>query len=235
MPQTRPFHQQVDELVARVVEMGAMSHRSVREGVDAFAALDAKAAKRVIEFNQDLNRIDVEIEAKALDLLALHQPMASDLRTIGATLKIITYLDRIGRYGYDIAKATLALEGKQHIKKLVGTRSRGEGADGTAVPSSIPLMTDKALHLLDMSIESFQTRNADVARKVQPADDEVDGLYDQIFRECLTYMIEEPRNITQCTQYILVARHIERVGDNAGKIAEKSIYMATGERRLPTS
>lgn len=218
MPQTRPFHHQVDELVARVVEMGHMSHRSVREGVDAFAALDIAAAKRVIAFNQELNRIDVEIEAKALDLLALHQPMASDLRTIGATLKIITYLDRIGRYGYDIAKATLALEGRQHIKKLVG----------------IPLMTDKALGLLDMSIEAFRTRNAEIARKVQPADDEVDGLYDQIFRECLTYMIEEPRNITQCTQYILVARHIERVGDNAGKIAEKSIYMATGERRLPT-
>ena len=217
MPHTRPFHAQVDELVARVVEMGKMSHRSVREGVDAFAALDVKAAKKVIEFNQELNRIDVEIEAKALDLLALHQPMASDLRTIGATLKIITYLDRIGRYGYDIAKATLALEGKQHIKKLVG----------------IPLMTEKALKLLDMSIESYRTRNAELARKVQPADDEVDGLYDQIFRECLTYMIEEPRNITQCTQYILVARHIERVGDNAGKIAEKSIYMATGERRLP--
>ena len=219
MPHTRPFHQQVDELVARVVEMGAMSRKSVREGVDAFAALDVPAARRVIAFNQEINRIDVEIEAKALDLLALHQPMASDLRTIGATLKIITYLDRIGRYGYDIAKATLALEGKQHIKKLVG----------------IPLMTDKALTLLDQAVESFRTRDAELARRVQPADDEVDGLYDQIFRECLTYMIEEPRNITQCTQYILVARHIERVGDNAGKIAEKSIYMATGQRRLPTA
>ncbi|HVM45834.1 MAG TPA: phosphate signaling complex protein PhoU [Candidatus Thermoplasmatota archaeon] len=217
MPHTRPFHQQVEDLVARVVEMGQMSRRSVREGVDAFAALDVEAAQRVVAFNQEINRIDVEIEAKALDLLALHQPMASDLRTIGAALKIITYLDRIGRYGYDIALATLALEGRSHIRKLVG----------------IPLMTDKALHLLDTSLEAFRTRNATLARGVQPADDEVDGLYEQILRECVTYMIEEPRHITQCTQYILVARHIERVGDNAGKIAEKSIYMATGERRLP--
>ncbi len=93
-------------------------------------------------------------------------------------------------------------------------------------------MRDKALALLDQSIEAFRARDAAKARAVQPADDEVDALYDQIFRECLTYMIEEPRNITQCTQYILVARHLERVGDNAGKIAEKTIYMATGERRL---
>ncbi|HET6403676.1 MAG TPA: phosphate signaling complex protein PhoU [Candidatus Thermoplasmatota archaeon] len=216
MPHTRPFHQQVEELVGRVVEMGKLSRRSVREGVDAFAALDVEAAQKVIELNQEINRIDVEIEAKALDLLALHQPMASDLRTIGASLKTITYLDRIGRYGYDIAKATLALEGKAHVRKLVG----------------IPLMTEKALALLDMSLESYRTRNAELARKVQPADDEVDGLYEQILRECVTYMIEEPRNITACTQYILVARHIERVGDNAGKIAEKSLYMCTGERRL---
>ena len=96
----------------------------------------------------------------------------------------------------------------------------------------IPIMRDKALHLLDESIDAFRSRDAQKARAVQPADDEVDGLYDQIFRECVTYMIEDPRTITQCTQYILVARHLERVGDNAGKIAEKTIYMATGERRM---
>jgi len=218
MPTTRPFHQNVGDLVSRVQDMGEMARRSVREGVDAFATLDTAAAERVIAYNQEINRIDVEIEAKALDLIALHQPMASDLRAIGASLKIITYLDRIGRYGYDIAKATLALEGKAHVKRVVG----------------IPLMTDKALQLLDNSLAAFGKKDAALARSVQPADDEVDALYDQIFRECLTYMIEEPRNITQCTQYILVARHIERVGDNAGKIAEKAIYMATGERRLDT-
>lgn len=216
MPHTRPFHQNVTDLVGRVQQMGTMARRSVREGVDAFAAMDVEAAERVIAFNQEINRIDVEIESRALDLIALHQPMASDLRAIGASLKIITYLDRIGRYGYDIAKATVALEGKGHVKRLVG----------------IPLMTDKALTLLDHALESFAKKDAALARTVQPADDDVDALYDQIFRECVTYMIEDPRSITQCTQYILVARHIERVGDNAGKIAEKSIYMATGERRL---
>ena len=215
MPQ-RQFHRDIEDLLASVVRMGALSRRSVQQGVDAFAALDVEAARRVIAYNQEINRVDVEIEARALDLIALHQPLASDLRAVGASLKCITYLDRIGRYGYDIAKATLELEGKAHVKRLVG----------------IPLMRDKALHLLDVALQAFQTRDAALARTVQPADDEVDGLYDQIFRECVTHMIEEPRNISVCTQYIMVARHLERVGDNAGKIAEKSIYMATGERRL---
>src|SRR5437870_4415557 len=150
--------------------MAGLSRRSVHDGVEAFATLDAQAAARVIASNQEINKADVAIEARALDLIALHQPMAKDLRTLGASLKIITYLDRIGRYGYDIAKAALALQGKEHVKRLVG----------------IPIMRDKALSLLDQSIDAFRTRDAGKARAVQPADDEVDGLYDQIFRECLT-------------------------------------------------
>lgn len=228
----RTFHKDIDDLTARVVEMAGLSRRSVHEGVDAFAALDIDAARRVIEFNQQINRLDVQIEAKTLDLIALHHPMAKDVRTLGASLKIITYLDRIGRYGYDVAKATLALEGKSHVRPIVGSRASGEGRDVTGA-SGIQVMRDKALGLLDRSITAFRERDATMARGVQADDDEVDGLYDQIFRACVTYMIEDPRNITQCTQYILVARHLERVGDNAGKIAEKTIYMVTGERRLP--
>src|SRR5690349_18359329 len=111
----RSFHKDVDDLVARVVQMAALSRRSVDEGVNAFAALDVEAARRVIAMNQEINKADVGIEARALDLIALHQPMAKDLRALGASLKVITYLDRIGRYGYDIAKAALALEGKPHV------------------------------------------------------------------------------------------------------------------------
>ena len=229
------FHQEVDELAASVVRMAALSRRSVHEAVEAFAALDAEAARRVIALNAEINRLDVEIEAKALDLLALNQPLAGDLRTIGACLKIITYLDRIGRYGYDVAKATLELEGKAHVRRLVGTRSASEGAADAAASASIPIMRDKALALLDDAIRAFRERDPALARRVQPADDEVDALNEQIFRECLTSMIEDPRHITLCARYILVSRHLERVGDNAGKIAEKTIYMTTGERRLQTA
>lgn len=218
MPQ-RPFHRDIEDLVGRVVRLAEFSRRSVHDGVDAFVALDEAKAREVIKLNDDVNRLDVEIESRALDLIALHQPMAVDLRTLGAIIKIITYLDRIGRYGYDCAKAALALEGKPHIKRLIG----------------LPLMRNKAVALLDTAMEAFQTRNAEQARTVQPGDDEVDALYEQILRECLTYMIEDPRTIGHCTQYILVARHIERVGDNAGKIAEKTIYMVTGKNRLAST
>jgi phosphate transport system protein len=212
----RTFHLELEDLVRRIVSMAALSRRSVHDGIEAFASLDAERARGVLSLNAEINRMDVEIEARTLDLIALHQPMAVDLRTLGAALKIITYLDRIGRYGYDIAEATLALEGKQHVRKLVG----------------IPIMRDEALGLFDVAMRSFEARDAVLAKTVRPADDRIDALYEQIFRECVTYMLEDPRTITQCTQYILVARHLERVGDNAGKIAEKTIYMVTGERRI---
>ncbi|MHB8585953.1 MAG: phosphate signaling complex protein PhoU [Thermoplasmatota archaeon] len=212
----RPFHQDLDELTSRVEHMAALSRRSVDEGVNAFASLNPEDARKVLALNNEINRLDVEIEARTLDLIALHQPMAVDLRSLGAALKIITYLDRVGRYGYDIAEGALALEGKQHVRKLVG----------------IPIMRDESLALFDQAVSAYKKRDADLARKVRPQDDRIDALYEQVFRECITYMIEDPRTITQCTQYILVARHLERVADNAGKIAEKTIYMATGQRRI---
>src|ERR1051326_4861340 len=182
----RAFHKDVEDLTARVVRMAELSRKSVQDGVDAFAALDAAAAQRVVALNQEINRADVDIEARSLDLIALHQPMARDLRALGPALQIIPYLDRIGRYGYDVAKATLALEGKAHVRKLVG----------------IPIMRDRALGILDMAVTAYRSHDAALARQVQPADDDVDGLYDQIFRDCVTHMIEDPRNIPQCTQYI---------------------------------
>lgn len=218
MPQQRPFHQQVEEVQAEVLRMGALSRESLVMGVKSLVDLDARLADRVVAMDQEINRLDVAIETHVLDLLALHQPMASDLRTLGACLKIITYLDRIGRYGYDIAKVTKELEGKTHLGKLV----------------SIPYMAELAAGMLDDALRAFRERDAALAHGLYARDDAVDALNDQIFRECVTYMMEDPRNITICSRYILVARHLERAADNACKIAEKTIYMVKGERRLPT-
>jgi phosphate transport system protein len=214
----RPFHHQVDECKQDVQRMGAMARESLVLGVRAFVELDMALVQEVEEMDRALNRMDVAIEARVLDLLALHQPMASDLRTLGACLKIITYLDRIGRYGYDIAKVARELEGKQHLSKLV----------------SIPYMAELAAQMLDDALRAFQGRDAALAQSLYQRDDAVDALNEQIFRECVTYMMEDARNISPCSRYILVARHLERAADNACKIAEKTIYMAKGERRLPT-
>ena len=213
---TKQFHQQLQALQARVLEMGRLARLNVTEGVQSLVRLDPAIAARVVERGEQLNRMDVEIERDALDLLALNQPMAQDLRTIGASLKIITYLDRIGRYGYDIAKVTRQMAGKEHIRK----------------PVSFTLMADNAMAMLDQAMKAYEVRDAPLARAVPAQDNVVDALNEQIFRECVTYMMEDPRTVTVCAHYILVARHLERAADNARKIAEKALYMVTGERRL---
>jgi phosphate transport system protein len=213
---TRAFHQGLDSLKMRVAEMAGLARQNVLEGVQSLAALDVTLADKVIARDQQINRLDVEIERDALDLLARNQPMAQDLRSIAAAIKIITYLDRIGRYGYDIANATRALAGSEHVRKLV----------------VMPHMAEKVTKMLDDAIKAYVERDAQLARTVGPQDELVDALYEQILREVITYVLEDPRTIGNCIHYILVARHLERVGDNACKIAEKTLYMVTGERRL---
>lgn len=213
---TRQFHQQVEDLRARVLEMGRLARLNVLEGVTSLVDLNNELALQVIEREKLLNRMDVEIERDALDLLALNQPMAQDLRMLGATLKIITYLDRIGRYGYDIAKVARGMVGSEHIRK----------------PVAFIVMANHAMEMLDHALEAFRDRDAEKARAVPKKDEIVDGLYEQVFRQCVTYMLEDSRTITACAHYILVARHLERAADNASKIAEKALYMVTGERRL---
>jgi phosphate transport system protein len=218
---TKQFHDQVETLRKRVLQMGKEARQSLLDGVKSLVDDDPRLAASVIARGEGLNRTDVELERDALDLLALNQPMAQDLRTIGASLKIITYLDRIGRYGYDIAKVEQTLA--------------GEGADGKRSPRkpvAFQLMTDSAVQMLDHALDAYEKRDAAKARAVKKQDDVVDGLEDEIFRQCVTYMMEDPRTITACSHYILVARHLERAADNASKIAEKTLYMVTGERRL---
>jgi len=215
---TKQFHAQLDALHRGVLRMGKEARASLVDGLRSLVEDDVRLADSVIAHGERLNRLDVELERDALDLLALNQPMAQDLRTIGASLKIITYLDRIGRYGYDIAKVEKALS---------------DGTRPPRKPVAFQVMADSAVRMLDQALDAYATRDAAKARAVKKQDDVVDGLEDEIFRQCVTYMMEDPRTITACSHYILVARHLERAADNASKIAEKALYMATGERRLP--
>jgi phosphate transport system protein len=157
--------------------------------------------------------MDSLIEEKSLILLTLHQPMAKDLRRIATLLKIITYLNRIGRYAKDIAKITIELSEKPQVKKLV----------------SIPYMADTVCKMIDDALLSFEKEDLIYIEKFSDRDDSVDVLRYSIFRECLTYMMEDSKNITTCTNYVMVARYLERCADHAVKIAEKIHYMITGE------
>ncbi len=214
---TKQFHQDLEKLKLRVLEMATKARLNIVEGVRSLVERDLDLVDKVVARGEELNRMDVEIERDALDLLALNQPVAQDLRTIGASLKIITYLDRIGRYGYDLAKIT----------KQMGLKESGPK------PVTLNLMAEHAMTMLDATMAAYRDRDGTKARAVKPQDEVVDALYEQMFRTTVTMMMEDPRTISRGAHLILAARHLERCADNAAKIAEKTLYMCTGERRLP--
>lgn len=209
------FHRDIERLKQDIREFSELACESVIDAIDSLKSLDRELAKRVIRDDDVIDKTDVEIESRAMELIALHQPMAIDLRRIGTSLKIITYIDRIGRYARDIAEVTLRLADSGHFKKIV----------------TIPHMRDIAVGMVRDAVRAFMDEDAGLAKDVYESDDSVDALYDEIFRECLTYMMEDSKKITQSIHYILVARYLERIADNSCKIAEKAIYVATGRRR----
>jgi phosphate transport system protein len=207
------FHEQLKLLKKDVIEMGYLATDMLRNSVEALKNRDVKLAKQVYAKRVTIANMDVEIETKALQLLTLHQPMAKDLRLIACSLKMITYLARIGRYGKDIAKMAVELAEKPHIKKLV----------------SIPHMGEMVDSMIMDALEAFETEDISPIEDFAERDDNIDELRYSIFRECLTYMMEDQKVISRCMYYAMVARYLERCADHACKMAEKIHYMVTGE------
>jgi len=208
------FERDMSELKMKVGKMADLALSMLVNSVESLKTLDIKMAEEVISRKDSLAEMDEKIEENALRMVALYQPMAKDLRTIAAVLKMITYLYRIGRYGKDIAGMVNSLEGKQHIAKLV----------------EIPYMANGVADMVRDAITAFKTEDISLLNDFGERDDKLDSLRYSIFRECLTYMMEDPRDITQCSYYIMIAKYLERCGDNACKMAEKIHFMVTGER-----
>jgi phosphate transport system protein len=158
--------------------------------------------------------MNVQLEEEALQLIALYQPMAKDMRTIACCLKMITSIDRIGRYGKDIAKVTKEIYPGPHIKKII----------------SIPHMNEIVIKMIKDDFTAFTTGNINPIQDLSRRDSTVDELRYFIFKESIAYMIEDSKNITMCTHYIMIARYLERCGDHACVIAEQITYMETGMR-----
>lgn len=201
----------------QVQGMGEHAARMLHDGVAALAALDRDLAANVIARNQALAQMDEDIEARILSTLTLKAPVASDLRRIGASLKLITYINRVGRYGYDVARATADWpEGRDHVAKMVNLRE----------------MAQKVESMLAMVLEAFSAHGVPDLGSFMALEDDVDALRFSVFRECLTYMAQDPHNIEPCAHYMMVARYLERCGDNVCKMVEKLHYAHTGERLL---
>lgn len=207
------FSADFNGLIEDVQKLADHSMSMLAKGLTAFVNKDMDLARSVYEMKGKLNFYDRDIEERALLLLTLYQPMARDLRTIACILKMDTYLNRVGRYGKDIAKDALAMEDQPHIAKLV----------------NIPHQHEIVAGMLTDVIRAFREDDGTFIKDISERDDKVDAIWDSVFRECLTYMIEDPKNIGTCIHYIMVSRHLERCGDHACKIAEKVHYKITGE------
>jgi len=208
------FHKELVELKNEVVKMGNLALNMLDDSMRALTTQDIKLAKKTIEKKTLLKNYDSEIEAKALRLIALYQPMAMDLRLLATILKIITYLTRLGRYGKDIAVVVEELSKKPYPASFINLKNMWEHVNTMAKDSF------KAFEESDINyIENFGER-----------DNEVDEMRWSIFRESITYMMEDPKVITPCLFFAMIARYLERCGDNTCKIAEKVYYMVTGER-----
>ena len=208
------FDEQLKKIKGDVIELGELAQRMLKDSIVALESQDVKLANKVYTDKKKLMKMDDDIEHRCLQAISMYQPMAKDMRIIGASLKLITYLTRIGRYGKDIAKFVKELADKTHIAKLVSIPHMGEIVDSMISDALIAYRSEQSV-----DIRSFVDR-----------DDDVDSLRNSIFRESLTYMMEDDKNIKRCMYYIMVARYLERCADHACKISEKVNYMVTGKR-----
>jgi len=209
------FETQLGSVREDLLKMGALVKDAVARAVRSLADQDLDLAQAVIDGDEVVDNLEKEVEQKCLMLLALQQPMAADLRFIGTALKTVTDLERMADHAVDIAKIALRIGHEPHVKPLI----------------DIPRMADLVEGMLDDGLQAFIGRDADRAIEVAGRDDQVDHLYGQVFRELLTYMLEDPRTIRQATHLLFAAQHLERVGDHVTNLAEWVLYLVRGELR----
>jgi len=208
------FNVELDNLNEEVARMASLANEAIGTAVACIVERDASLKPEVERLDKEIYFLEQVIEKHCLDVIALHTPVASDLRTVSTCLKIITDLNRIGRYASDIVESYEVLAESNGFARMVNIEHMAELVVG--------MVTD--------ATQSFIKRDAESARELFDRDDEVDCLYDINMRAILTYMIEDPRKITAGTHIILVSRYLERIADHACNIGERVWFMVTGER-----
>ncbi|MFN3500947.1 phosphate signaling complex protein PhoU [Allorhizobium sp. NPDC080224] len=207
------FDEELKFLMRRISEMGGLAEQMVAESVRALVNSDAALAQKVISDDVLMDAMEREIGDKAVITIAKRQPVASDLREIIGALRIAADLERVGDLGKSNSKRVVAVQATGVPRKL----ARG-----------LEHLSDLALAQLKEVLDVYTTRSAEKAKSIRDRDEEIDAIYTSLFRELLTYMMEDPRNITSCTHLLFCAKNIERIGDHATNIAETIYYMATG-------
>ena len=205
------FQEELDQLKSRLLEMGGLAEDRMSASVRALVDRDHGLVEKVLAGDTPINQLHIEIDGRCVRLLALHQPMAVDLRMILSAVKINTVLERVGDLAINIAEAALRYLAHPPVKELI----------------DIPRMADIAQGMLRDALDAFVRRDTQLAQQVLDADDTLDALKTQVFRELLTYMLQDPHTIEPSLDLILVSRHLERVGDHATNIAEDVIFMVS--------
>ena len=212
----KSFGEQLEALSALVAQMGGLAEAQFAAAIEAIARRDSVAAERAVAGDARIDEIQQEIEDRALKLLALRQPMAVDLRETLAAIKTAAELERIGDLAKNIAKRALVLNREPPIR----------------LTQSLARMGRVALGQLKQVLDAYSSRNAELAEAVWNQDDEIDEIYNSLFRELLTYMMGDPRTITACAHMLFVAKNLERIGDHATNIAEIVHYEITGAEMI---
>ena len=207
------FERELQRLQDEVLVLGSMVENALIESVEILKRRDLEGARRLIAGDRLINEKRFAIEADALALIATQQPMAGDLRTLAAVLEIVTELERMGDYAKGIARINLMMGEKPLLKPLI----------------DIPRMAEKARDMLHRSLDAFVRRDVALARAIPAEDDEVDALYNQVYRELLIFIMSDPRTIDQATYLLWVAHNLERTADRVTNICERVIFTVTGE------
>lgn len=209
------YDEELTVLKSRIAEMGGLAEVLISNAVSALVKQDLALAEATIEQDRRLDELQQEVEMKMVETIARRQPMGPDLREIVSAGRIANDLERVGDMAKNVAKRVIAIDSGLSSKRL---------------SIGVEHISELALEQLKRVLDAYTQRDAAAAREVRDRDTEIDAIYTSLFRELLTYMMEDPRNITQCAHLLFCAKNIERIGDHATNIAENVFWMTTGER-----
>ncbi len=209
----RHYEEELRELHQKILQMGGFVEQQIANAIGALTGRDSELARLTIERDHAVNRMDVEIDDLCIRLLALHQPAARDLRLITTGLKITTDLERVGDMAVNISERVLELNEEPQLKPYI----------------DIPRMSEVAQRMLRESLDAFVREDVDLALKVCRDDDAIDELTHQVFRELISFMVENPQTIGRAIRLMFVCKYLERIGDHATNIAEMVVFMVRGK------
>jgi phosphate transport system protein len=210
----KSYDEELNHLNENILKMGGLAEALLASAIESISQRDPELAAATVREDRKIDEIETEIDQQVIRLLALRQPMARDLRNIVGALKMAPDIERVGDYAANVAKRAIPLCDFPPAKSI----------------STVPRMGKIVQHMIKDVLDAFTEGNAEKAKEVWARDEEVDDLYDGMFRELLTYMMEDPRNITPCTHLMFIAKNIERIGDHITNVAETIYYMVEGER-----